>query len=55
MSVDDRVCFNSSIGTIKYVGPVSAKAGIWYGIEWDDPTRGKGDGSVDGVRYFTCK
>lgn len=55
MSVNDRVCFNSSIGTIKYVGPVSGKAGIWYGIEWDDPTRGKGDGSVDGVRYFTCK
>ena len=23
-------------------------------MEWDDPTRGKHDGSHAGVRYFTC-
>jgi len=23
-------------------------------VEWDDPTRGKHDGSHAGVRYFTC-
>lgn len=27
--------------------------GYWYGIELDQPT-GKHDGSVFGVRYFTC-
>ncbi len=49
--------------TVRYLGPVaSAKdptAPQWVGVEWDDPTRGKHDGSVvtaDGarVRHFTC-
>ena len=43
------------------MGPVATSTkdpgAIWYGVEWDDTTRGKHDGSVekDGVvRYFTC-
>jgi tubulin-specific chaperone E len=54
MSVGDRVYHNSNFGTIRYVGPVSRKNGTWFGIEWDDPTRGRGDGSVDGIQYFSC-
>jgi hypothetical protein len=27
----------------------------YYGIEWDDPTRGKHDGSFDNVKYFECR
>lgn len=42
------------LGTIKYVGPVDGTPGIWYGVEWDDPNRGKHDGVKDGRRYFTC-
>lgn len=26
--------------------------GLWIGVEWDDPHRGKHDGSINGVRYF---
>ena len=26
----------------------------WLGVEWDDPTRGKHDGSHAGVHYFSC-
>merc|ERR1719295_505562 len=56
-----RIRVESSIGTIRYVGPVatSKKATtIWLGIEWDDENRGKNDGAVttpDGTvhRYFT--
>jgi dynactin complex subunit len=55
MSIGDRVCFNSNFGTIRYIGALSGKQGSWFGIEWDDPTRGRGDGSVDGIRYFTCR
>lgn len=55
MSVNDRVCFNEELGTIRFVGSIAGKKGEWYGIEWDDPSRGKNDGSVDGVRYFTSK
>ncbi|PVF92732.1 RNI-like protein [Serendipita vermifera] len=54
MSVGDRVYHNSNFGTVRYVGPISGKSGSWFGIEWDDPTRGRGNGSVDGVQYFSC-
>lgn len=43
------------LGTIKYVGPVDGTQGVWYGVEWDDPKRGKHDGVKDGHRYFTCR
>lgn len=33
--------------------PLSALLGYWFGIELDQPT-GKHDGSVFGVRYFSC-
>lgn len=55
MSIGDRICFNSNFGTIRYIGTLSGKQGSWFGIEWDDPTRGRGDGSVGGIRYFTCR
>ena len=29
--------------------------GNWVGIEWDDSSRGKHDGSKNGVSYFCCK
>ncbi len=56
-------------GTVRYIGPVATSktmGAIYAGIEWDDSTRGKNDGSVtvtkenngttteETVRYFTC-
>ena len=50
-------------GTVRYVGTVvtskKATEAVWVGVEWDDATRGKHDGSVCGeggaaTRYFTC-
>lgn len=32
---------------------LSAPSGFWFGVELDQPT-GKHDGSVFGVRYFSC-
>ncbi|RYG70078.1 hypothetical protein EON64_01165 [archaeon] len=48
--------------TVRYFGPVMAaqnKEEVWLGVEWDNPSRGKHDGScVDehGIihRYFRC-
>ncbi|PFH34817.1 CAP-Gly domain-containing protein [Besnoitia besnoiti] len=30
------------------------EADLWLGVEWDDPGRGKHDGSLNGKVYFTC-
>ncbi|CAH8524144.1 unnamed protein product [Schistosoma turkestanicum] len=42
------------IGILRYLGPTEFAAGEWAGVELDEPI-GKNDGSVAGVRYFTCK
>ena len=39
---------------VRYVGAVEGTEGEWIGVEWDDPTRGKHDGSHGGKRYFEC-
>ena len=40
---------------MRYVGPVEGTKGDWLGVEWDDPNRGKHDGSHSGVRYVECR
>ncbi len=48
--------------TVRYVGPVAAakkKSEIWLGVEWDNHSRGKHDGSCvdengDHHKYFEC-
>ncbi|KAI1482556.1 hypothetical protein K445DRAFT_317855 [Daldinia sp. EC12] len=52
--VGDRLSYDGAVCTVRYVGEVSGTSGSWLGVEWDDPGRGKHDGSHKGVRYFTC-
>uniref|UniRef100_A0ABI7Z5H2 Tubulin-specific chaperone E n=1 Tax=Felis catus TaxID=9685 RepID=A0ABI7Z5H2_FELCA len=35
--------------------PGSLPAGLWLGVEWDNPARGKHDGSHEGIVYFKCR
>ncbi|XP_027197078.2 kinesin-like protein KIF13A isoform X2 [Dermatophagoides pteronyssinus] len=49
-----RVCPDSKLGTIGYIGQTEFAPGIWIGIILDTPI-GKNDGSVNGVHYFQCK
>lgn len=53
-SVGVRISHSGDLGTIRYVGPVDNTRGLWLGVEWDSPDRGKHDGSKDGKRYFAC-
>ncbi len=49
-----RVELNDQVGTIRYIGSLKHKSDddIWVGIEWDDHSRGKHDGEVEGYKYF---
>ncbi|TNN27273.1 Tubulin-specific chaperone E [Liparis tanakae] len=55
LSAGRRVSCDGERATVRYVGPVPPTAGLWLGVEWDNPERGKHDGSHEGVRYFTCR
>lgn len=54
-AIGDRIECAGQFGTIKYIGLIQEKPSIWLGIDWDDPQRGKHDGSINGVQYFTTK
>ncbi|XP_026764914.2 tubulin-specific chaperone E [Galleria mellonella] len=47
-----RIKCGDEFGTVKFIGEVQGYQGVWYGVEWDNPARGKHDGSVDDVQYF---
>ncbi|KAG2623985.1 hypothetical protein PVAP13_3KG094800 [Panicum virgatum] len=42
------------VGTVRYLGPVEGHSGEWVGVDWDDGTGGRHDGSVAGRRYFVA-
>ncbi|CAG0887984.1 unnamed protein product [Darwinula stevensoni] len=52
VQVGYRVQCADFFGIVKYIGPVEGMHGMWIGVEWDDPSRGKHDGSYCGTRYF---
>ncbi|XP_040891355.1 tubulin-specific chaperone E [Toxotes jaculatrix] len=54
-AVGRRVSCGGERATVRYAGPVPPTAGLWLGVEWDNPDRGKHGGSHEGVRYFTCR
>ncbi|XP_075268484.1 tubulin-specific chaperone E [Opisthocomus hoazin] len=54
-AVGRRVLCGGQFATVRYVGSVPPTAGIWLGVEWDDPQRGKHDGTYEGTQYFKCR
>ncbi|CAG8465455.1 662_t:CDS:2 [Diversispora eburnea] len=55
-SVGERVSVDSIniTGTLKFMGLIDIKPGIWAGVEVDIPGTGKNNGDINGVSYFTC-
>jgi len=49
-----RVAVSGKHGTVRFMGVTQFAAGVWCGIEFDDPI-GRNDGSVQGVSYFECR
>lgn len=54
-AIGTRLSLSGNNGTVRFVGEVDNTSGVWLGIEWDDPNRGKHDGLKDGKRYFSCR
>ena len=53
--IGDRVVVHSKHqGVVKFVGTVAYAAGVYVGVEMDDPSVGKNSGLVKGIRYFQC-
>ncbi|XP_072107133.1 tubulin-specific chaperone E isoform X1 [Mobula birostris] len=53
-AVGRRVACRDEYGTVRFVGKVTSTSGIWLGVEWDNPERGKHNGTHEGVQYFQC-
>lgn len=51
-NIGDRIECNGEFGTIKYIGAVQDHPASWYGIDWDDPNRGKHNGTINNHVYF---
>lgn len=49
LSCDGELC------TVRYKGNVVGYDDPWLGVEWDNPNRGKNDGSHNGSKYFDCQ
>ncbi|KAF5385794.1 hypothetical protein D9615_002454 [Tricholomella constricta] len=43
-------------GTLRYVGEIEGKLGLWAGVEFSGGFSGKGknNGTVNGIQYFSC-
>jgi len=54
LEIGDRVALNEEKATVCYIGEVPPTKGEWLGVEWDNPSRGKHNGSKDGIQYFKC-
>ncbi|XP_012586418.1 PREDICTED: tubulin-specific chaperone E isoform X2 [Condylura cristata] len=50
-----RVEVGGEHATVRFSGIVPPVAGVWLGVEWDNPERGKHDGSHEGTVYFRCR
>ncbi|NXS51286.1 TBCE protein, partial [Brachypteracias leptosomus] len=54
-ALGQRIMCGTHYATVLYVGNIPSTAGIWLGVEWDDPQRGKHDGTYEGTQYFKCR
>lgn len=54
-TVGSRIECCGDFGTVKYIGPVEGYPGVWLGVDWESAERGKHDGTVKGIQYFSTR
>jgi len=47
-AIGDRVQVDKKNASVRYVGSIDGQDGTWVGLEWEDKSRGKHDGSHSG-------
>jgi dynactin complex subunit len=53
--IGDKVSIlDGRTGIVKFIGQTDFAAGIWIGLELDQPS-GKNDGTVNDRKYFQCR
>lgn len=55
ISVGSRLSYNGNTCTIRFIGKIPPWDVTAYGVEWDNPEKGKHSGTLDGTKYFKCK
>nr|XP_022332056.1 tubulin-specific chaperone E-like [Crassostrea virginica] len=55
VQVHDRVVSEGHYGTVRFIGTLPDTKGVWIGVDWDEPERGKHDGSHNGKSYFNTR
>lgn len=55
IKIGERIECMGYFGTVKYIGSVDTYPSIWLGIDWDDESRGKHNGTVNGIQYFETR
>lgn len=47
------LCLDKGTGTVAFYGETQFSDGVWVGIILEEP-KGKNNGTVKGIKYFTC-
>ncbi|KAA3675762.1 tubulin-specific chaperone E [Paragonimus westermani] len=53
--IGGRVVHEEHFGTIYYVGELPNSTDVWLGINWDNPNRGRHNGTYKGHQYFRAE
>src|ERR1700749_5031624 len=52
--IGKRLSYDADRCTVRFIDQVKGTDGVWLGVEWDDPSRGKHSGVAGSVKYFEC-
>ncbi|RMD40266.1 hypothetical protein DV735_g4865, partial [Chaetothyriales sp. CBS 134920] len=52
--IGQRLSYDGALCTMRYFGRLPDLKGDWLGVEWDQPGRGKHNGTHHGERIFHC-
>eukprot|EP01061_Rhynchopus_euleeides_P026613 TRINITY_DN433_c0_g3_i1.p1 TRINITY_DN433_c0_g3~~TRINITY_DN433_c0_g3_i1.p1 ORF type:complete len:922 (+),score=359.00 TRINITY_DN433_c0_g3_i1:75-2840(+) len=55
IQIGTRAVCRGGLCTVKYHGPLHHAVGLWVGVEFDEPSAGRNNGTTGGKRYFEGK